>query len=283
MKSAAVLLTCYNRAQVTLACLTRLFEQKLPENLSLEIWLVDDASPDKTGELVKKQFPSVHLIHGNGHLFWCGGMRLAWESAARTKDYDFYLWLNDDTYLFPDSLCELFQEYDDFLAKTGKVPVITMSCCDKKTGEFSYGGRDEAGPVLPLGKDALPCKYINGNCTLIPRAVYAKIGGLSPLFIHAIGDHEYGLRALKNGIPCLATGKYLANCSDHFSSEWNNSGTPLRKRLHLLFSPKGASFREYLLYRRMYWGRFQSVIDAFKIISSVLFPNLYSKCKKAIR
>ncbi|WP_333410708.1 hypothetical protein [Microcoleus sp. LAD1_D5] len=45
----AVLLTCFNRKQKTLACLEALFNQTLPADTSLTTYLVDDASTDGIG------------------------------------------------------------------------------------------------------------------------------------------------------------------------------------------------------------------------------------------
>lgn len=71
------------------------------------MWLVDDASPDQTGAKVKAAFPEVHVIEGAGGLFWCKGMRLAWDKAiASGIKYDFYLWLNDDVMLKTDALAD---------------------------------------------------------------------------------------------------------------------------------------------------------------------------------
>ncbi|HYE55805.1 MAG TPA: glycosyltransferase, partial [Chitinophagaceae bacterium] len=71
----AVLLTTFNRKQKTLACLQSLQQQILPGNVSLEVFLTDDASSDGTAETVLQQFPSTHVFIGTGFLYWAGGMR----------------------------------------------------------------------------------------------------------------------------------------------------------------------------------------------------------------
>ena len=72
--SIAVLMTCYNRVETTLRCLHSLFNQTIKQSdnqtISLDVWLVDDASPDQTGAKVKAAFPEVHVIEGAGGLFW---------------------------------------------------------------------------------------------------------------------------------------------------------------------------------------------------------------------
>jgi GT2 family glycosyltransferase len=96
----AILMTCFNRRDVTLLCLQKLFEQIDIEKV--EIYLVDDASSDGTQKAVRQNFPTVHLLGGNGRLFWNGGMRIAF-AAAMERGFDAYLWLNDDSLLYPDA------------------------------------------------------------------------------------------------------------------------------------------------------------------------------------
>lgn len=102
----AVLLTVHDRKNKTLRCLENLYKQVLPNYLRLDIYLTDDGCTDGTPEAIKRQFPKVHIIKGDGNLFWNRGMYRAWEEAAK-QDYNFYLWLNDDSYLFDGALFTL--------------------------------------------------------------------------------------------------------------------------------------------------------------------------------
>ena len=89
----AILMTCYNRVGTTLRCLERLkVAAARIADAKFDVWLVDDASPDQTGEKVKAAYPEVNVIQSPGNLFWCKGMRLAWDKAVASGiKYDFYL------------------------------------------------------------------------------------------------------------------------------------------------------------------------------------------------
>lgn len=106
MQTIAVLLTVHNRKAKTLECLQRLYAQLPLDGYQVDVYLTDDGCTDGTPEAVRQQFPQVHIIHGDGNLFWNRGMYTAWQEAAK-KDYDFYLWLNDDTFVYPDMLSAL--------------------------------------------------------------------------------------------------------------------------------------------------------------------------------
>lgn len=77
MRTIAALLTVYNRKEKTLACLRELFAQNIPDNYILNVYLTDDGCTDGTPEAIAIEFPSVHIIKGDGSLFWNRGMYAA--------------------------------------------------------------------------------------------------------------------------------------------------------------------------------------------------------------
>jgi GT2 family glycosyltransferase len=276
----AVLLTCHNRREKTITCIKALFNSILPEECVLDIFLVDDGSTDGTTEAVKDTFPIVNIIKGSGSLFWNQGMRLAWKTAAQKREYDFYLWLNDDTILTEFALIELLECYNEAF-KTDKRPAIIVGECQsyQNSNEFSYGGRTDNGPVIPNGK-LLPCKYINGNVVLVPKTIYNKLGNLSSDYSHGMGDFDYGLRANQKGFISYTTKKYIATCPPNPGiPEWCNPSVPLSKRFNSLYSPKGLNIKEYIIFRKKFWG-WRWIIFALKAYSKTLMPLYYSKISK---
>jgi len=276
----AVLITCYNRKIKTLKCLQNLNDIDFPKNIdNLDVYLVDDASTDGTYNAVKNTFPKVKLIKGSGDLFWNHGMRLAWEEASQTKEYDFYLWLNDDVVLEQFALEHLFDCYKEALKLYKNPAIITGAFKNTKLGnEFSYGGRIDSGNVIPNGK-LQECKYINGNAVLVSKQVYNKLGNLSSDYTHTMGDFDYGLRALEAGFNNCTTKRYIGFCPVNDSPDWSNPNVPLKERLKLFKSPTGLSYKEYIVFRKKFWGN-KWVVFAFKAYMKVMFPSFYKKLKK---
>ena len=66
----AAIITCHNRKEKTLVCLKSLFQ--IIQNI--DVFLTDDGSTDGTSEAVKKIYPQVNIIQGDGNLFWSRGM-----------------------------------------------------------------------------------------------------------------------------------------------------------------------------------------------------------------
>lgn len=275
-KTIAVLLTCHNRRKKTLTCLKALFEADLPEAFCLNVFLVDDGSTDGTGNKVNELFPKVTIIQGTGTLFWNGGMRLAWQTAATKKNYDFYLWLNDDTILENTAIIELISSYNEGTKLNKKPPIICGACTeDKGKTKFSYGGRTENNSVIPDGT-LQNCKYINGNVVLIPRKIYNAIGNLSEDYTHAMGDFDYGLMALNAGFLIYTTRQYIATCPINNLPTWMKSSVPLTKRWRLVHSPHGLNLKEYNKFRKKFWGN-RWILFALKVYLKVLFPDIYIK------
>ena len=192
-KYIAVLMTCHNRMLKTLECLTALYNATLPKNHIIDVFLVDDGCIDGTPLAVKKKFPEVDIVRGTGHLYWNQGMRLAWQSAAKKKDYDFYLWLNDDTYVYLDSLKELLS----CASKSNDQSIICGTCISKLSSEITYGGYDKDYKIIIPNGNLNLCYLMNGNLTLVPKYVFENLGYLSNSYRHALGDFDYCIRATK--------------------------------------------------------------------------------------
>ena len=259
----AVLMTCHNRAADTVDCLTALKNQK-PFGASMDLFLVDDGSTDGTTLAVGRIFPDAVVIRGGGNLYWCGGMRVAFAQAMQ-KDYDFYLWLNNDTCMDEDALLRTFQTYADASSQLGGLMIIVGSTYDRESGNMTYGGwRQRAGKlgsiswekISPQAEHWIPCDSMNGNCVLIPRSVVKRTGNLDINFTHSMGDLDYGLRARKEGCQIVIAPGYYGVCSANDGSGlWTDDRLPLLVRWNKLLGPKGLPIKEWMIFCRRHKGR----------------------------
>ncbi|OYX16981.1 MAG: hypothetical protein B7Z16_10735 [Algoriphagus sp. 32-45-6] len=273
----AVLLTCFNRREKTKACLENLFDQKLPSDMELEVFLCDDGSTDGTGQMIQTHFPQVNITRGNGQLFWGGGMRKAWKFAKESGSYDFYLWLNDDTLLFPNALIKLWEEY----GKAGKNSILVGACSIPGTKEFSYGGHGDPFPIKPNGT-LQPIKFMNGNLVLIPSEVEEKIGLISSAYTHYLGDYDYAARAQKAGFTCYTSSEYLAECPQNDLPDWADSNLPLARRWKIAHDIKGLALNEYIHFKSYHQGSWVAFKSRMDVYLKILNPLAYVKLRNFI-
>ena len=257
--SVAVLVTCFNRKDKTLECLSRLFSQIIPETVSIAVHLVDDASTDDTANAVRKSFPEVNVIPGSGSLFWNGGMRLAYKVASE-KDPDFYLWLNDDTYLYEDALDRLVSEFLLLKQKGYDKSILVGSTQDASTGSLTYGGVRRHSWWYPLkficiepDDSSKLCDTMHGNCVLVSRKAAELVGNLDPSFVHHLTDFDYGLRARKEGCSIWLIPGFVGTCSFH-EPNWREVGLSLREKFKQINHPKGLPFSEWRIYAQRHGG-----------------------------
>lgn len=232
----AVLMTCYNRVDVTLDCLRHLYSAigACPDDIGWDVWLNDDGSTDGTSASVMAEFPQVRLLNGSGRDFWCGGMRRAWQAALSSGvAYDGYLWLNDDTLLYQDALRSVIE--------VGGTKAIAVGVtCSRSGGRVTYGGRDRAGSLVRPTGARTRVYGMNGNCVYVPHEVFKILGNFPSYLTHALGDFDYAQRACRAGVLIYQTPEFIGECDDHDRVvPWKDPHVAFTRRLRNLYSPVG--------------------------------------------
>lgn len=280
----AVLLTCFNRKEKTLNALENLMQafNTVSKSINLKIYLTDDGSTDGTGDAVKEKYPEARVLQGNGNLFWAGGMRNSWREAIK-KDYDAYLLLNDDTFVFSDVFSQLIEAHNYSKEKFGMGGIYLGSTKDIETGLLSYGGAKLTNKFLFKYEFVQPngnfqsCDLGNANIMMVSNDVVSKIGILSEGYVHGVADYDYTLKAIDKNIPVLITKDYCGTCTDDHSDIYQVfPEKTFKERLALLKSPLALDFgSNFKLMKRHFPLRVPFVLltAGFKLF----LPNLYVK------
>ena len=272
-------MTCFNRREKTSVCLSAINEAaaRVGERVSLHIIVTDDGSKDGTAEMLHDRYPQVEVLTGDGSLFWNGGMRLAYGRALE-QGYDFYLWVNDDTVLFPDCLEKLLATHDGLLASAGRGGLVVGSTCNEE-GKVSYGGlrRKLGGKPLQFclvepAEQPLSCESSNGNCLLVSAEASRQLGNLEEAYVHSMGDLDYGLRATKTGIPLWVMPGFVGKCSnDHLiGGTFLDQSLPFSVRWKKAFSPKELSPRAWAVFCKRHGGPLWPVYWAWPYAKIIL-------------
>lgn len=229
----AILLTCHNRRQKTETCLRSLkmalmaYSAKVENSVEVEVFLTDDGCTDGTVEGACGIFSlgkDLHILKGNGNLFWAGGMRYCWrEAKKRHNEWDYYLLLNDDVELLPCMFDELFKAQQYAKDRFGLEGIVSGITCDTENQtKMTYGGYVWANKILAtykrlpfIGRPQL-CDLTNANVLLVNRAVVDKIGIFYEGYHHGIADFDYSNTARRSGIPVILTAGFCGKCdNDH--------------------------------------------------------------------
>lgn len=282
----AALLASFNRKEKTLRCIKQLLNQNLPLNVSLEIHLTDDASPDGTAEAVKEQYPEVNVYNGDGYFYWAGGMRSSWKNAL-TNSADYYLLINDDVSLYTNAINNLLENSLIYEAKY-RMQAVFVGATVGDDQEVSYGGRRHYAKHRPQyylispTEEQQECDMGDGNIMFVPKAVVEKVGILSEEWTHGIADHDYSHRVQQAGFKIILIPGVQGHCHFDHGKGWKSNNVKLSERIKYLYSPTGLQYREYLKYIRRYYP-YNFPLAFTKLWVKTLLPVVYDTFKKDIR
>lgn len=231
----AILLTCHNRKAKTIKCIKSLLKSidaynEKSHNFFYSIFLTDDACTDDTSKAVKElcDGKEIHIITGDGNLFWAGGMRMAWQESLRyRKNWDFFLLLNDDCILRPYAIEELMITHNYCVKQYGKAGIYSgITCAIGQPEVITYSGdvfkSGAKGKWYRLGPSEKPqmVDQCNANILLVSKEVVEKIGIFHDGYKHGAADLDYCMQTRKAGLPAVITARIAGECEfDHISEK----------------------------------------------------------------
>jgi len=251
----AVIMACHNRIEVTRRCLQALEITASTQNLEISLFAVDDGSSDGTSdELLKYSFTKI-LIEGTGNWYWARSMSIAQSMVP--DDYDAILWLNDDVILFEES----FEILNRAILENDK-RILIGQLASPDGGSITYGGIKQVGwrknnlQLIDSPDELNLVKTFNGNFVYVPMQMARLVGQIDGKFLHGYADIDYGLRAIKAGVPIFVMPEVVGECASNTSkySEtlrqlfFEKKGTPLRSQLRFFIRHGGPEWPIYVIY-----------------------------------
>jgi len=279
----AIVIPVYGRRETTLQGL-RSLSRIDRTGLSVRIFVVDDASPDGTGDAVSVEFPEVVMINGPGDLHYAAGTNRG-ISAALEWQPDFMLLANDDAVFHRSFLQSLIATARD---NPRSVVGSLLLLWDEPHKVFQVSPRwntRAGGWVIPeditisnVDRSPFSVEVIVGNCVLVPGLAIEECGVLDEKrFPHGWGDVQFTVRLRNAGWQLLVDPNSRVWC------EPNTNTTPLHETntsetLKVLFMNK----RHPVNLQRQFVARWESAPSRSKAVAAFSF-YLFSMSKRAIR
>lgn len=256
-----VIFTCFNRKEKTLNCVERLIEGN--KEIDFNFVIVDDGSTDGTEDALRscKYAPMLNVLKTEGNCYYSGGMNRGMQYILDKKEKSGYLLMvNDDVDFYDNSIEQLVAQ----IAKKENAVIVGVTCDEQKKqtyGAIRYkGGFSVRYDAVLLG-ETKECDTFNANCVLIPYHLFEKTGAMDNYFIHSLGDFDYGLSLKRTGAKIYSSSNFVGICKrNSIKGTWLDKSLPLKKRLQLKESAKGAPAKQWFYFLKKNFGLCKAVV-----------------------
>lgn len=256
-----VIFTCFNRKEKTLGCVERLVEGN--KAIDFQFVIVDDGSTDGTEEALHtcRYSSMLEILTTEGNCYYSGGMHLGMEQILQKRDKaDYLLMVNDDVQFYDGSIERLVQQS----IKKEDAVIVGTTCDDdgnQTYGAVLYNGGFSVRYRTVKRTENVLCDTFNANCVLIPYHLFEKAGSMDSQYIHSLGDFDYGLSLKRNGARIYSSENFVGVCNrNSVKGTWLDKSLPLKKRLKLKESPKGAPARQWFYFLKKNFGISKAVV-----------------------
>lgn len=270
----SILIPIYNRLPVTREGLRSLYRSLGYYDMHgkaacrFDIIVIDDGSTDGSSAWIAEHYPGIHLIRGDGNLWWSGATNKGARYAINELGTDYLLLWNDDITPAKDYF---FQVEKVFLSHPIQNTILGSKIVFKEMEDriWSVGGYfnktwGRYGMYVDPGndKDFFECDWLPGMGSFIPASVLSAndLYWDEEKFPQYHGDSDFTLRCKEKGIKIRTCLHFVILNSNEtsglgkistFKSLWQSlvsmrSNYNVRKRL--IF------YRQHGVNPTFYWG-----------------------------
>lgn len=195
MEKILVITVTYNAMNWAEKCLNSLRSSNIP----VDVLIIDNGSNDGTQEFIKNSYPEVQLIQSPINLGFGKANNIGLQKVL-DENYDFAYLLNQDAWIFPDTLEKLIKAYHSNNGYEVLSPMQMEANEHKLDYNFAInviGNLQNISPQiisdLYTGRleSIYEVKFVMAAHWLISRKCIEQVGGFSPTFPHYGEDDNY--------------------------------------------------------------------------------------------
>jgi len=202
----------YNQSEVTCEFLDSIKKISYP---SIEIFVVDNASPNDNPDIIKERYPYIHYIKTEKNLGFAGGNNIALPHCKGK----YVLFINNDTEVEPgflEPMVELLESDKTIGMVSPKIHYFHTP------NTFQFAGFTPINPVtirnfaigfgeIDKGQYDITCETgsIFGAAMLVPYRIIEEVGMMTEVFFLYYEEHDWAEHIKKTGYKIYYQGKSL--------------------------------------------------------------------------
>ena len=211
MPKIYLIIVTFNAMKWAEKCFSSLRKSSVP----VQTIVVDNGSNDGTQDFIKNNFPEVEFIQSPENLGFGKGNNLGIEMAYK-KGADFFYLMNQDAWIFDDSIQNLLNVFENHPKKEeiGILSPMHLDGSEEKLDLFldkyiaqNFKTRMISDLYLNQVKSFYEISFINAAHWFLPKETVEKVGGFNPYFFHYGEDNEYVNRLHFHGKKILLCAK----------------------------------------------------------------------------
>ena len=184
----AVIIVTFNGEKWIQKCLNSI----LNADCKLQIFVVDNASTDNTIKLLQ-DFKTIELIESKVNLGFGKANNLAIDKALKAG-YDTFFLLNQDTWIFENTISNLVQKMNENTI-FGILSPLHYSA-DGINLDENFGKYYQKKNLNNTFSDVKETEFVNAAAWLVSKKCFEKVGFFDPIFNHYGEDRNFCNRVL---------------------------------------------------------------------------------------